>query len=409
MLEVLFAALITILPDYLYRRHRQGKRLGHEITLFNVWYELRWGLTACAILAISLITVIFHFHPTSKTVSAAFRTVTVLSERAGRVAEVYVDNNARVTAGAPVFRLDTSRQEASAETARRRLEEIRAAMALGASDIAAAEAGLAAAEAALRQARDDLARRQEIADRNSTVVSEQELERLQTAVEQAQGQRDASDAALRGVRTRLDEVLPAQERSALAVLNEAETEIALSTVHAEVDGTLTQFLLKPGDIVNPILRPAGILVPDVTGRGNLVAAFSQISSSVLREGMLVEITCAAKPLKVIPMRIDRVQRAIASGQFRPGDALVDLQDRRRPGSISAFLAPVFPGHIDDLPPGSTCVGVAYSNRSEDIERGEIAGFRAFIARLVDGMGIANAIVLRAQAIVLPVRALVFSG
>ena len=85
MIELIFSALITILPDYLYRRHKQGKRLGIEITLFNVWYELRWGLTACAILAISLLTVIFYYHPTTNMVSAAFRTVTILSERPGRV------------------------------------------------------------------------------------------------------------------------------------------------------------------------------------------------------------------------------------------------------------------------------------------------------------------------------------
>ena len=41
MLELVFSALITIVPDYLYRRYKQGKRWGHEITLFNVWYELR--------------------------------------------------------------------------------------------------------------------------------------------------------------------------------------------------------------------------------------------------------------------------------------------------------------------------------------------------------------------------------
>ena len=68
MLELVISALITLLPDYLYRRYRQGKRLGHEITLFNVWYELRWGITGCVSLAIVLITVIFYFHPTTQVV-----------------------------------------------------------------------------------------------------------------------------------------------------------------------------------------------------------------------------------------------------------------------------------------------------------------------------------------------------
>ena len=77
MLELFFSFLITVVPDYLYRRNKQGKRLGQEITLFNVWYELRWGITSCAVLAITLISVIFYFHPTAINVTSLFRTVSV--------------------------------------------------------------------------------------------------------------------------------------------------------------------------------------------------------------------------------------------------------------------------------------------------------------------------------------------
>ncbi|CUK04342.1 Inner membrane protein YiaV precursor [Ruegeria denitrificans] len=407
MLELVFSALITIVPDYLYRRYKQGKRWGHEITLFNIWYELRWGLTACAILAVTLITVIFYFHPSTRNVSAAFRTVTILSDRGGRVAEVYVANNAHVNAGDAIFRLDTTRQEAAAETAQRRIEEIEASLGLAATEIAVADAQVKAAEVELAQATSDLQRRLEIAERNDAAVSQQELERLQTAVSGAEIKSTAAVAALDGAKLRQTTVLPAQLESARAVLREAENEIAKSTVFAEVDGTVTQFLLKPGDIVNPILRPAGILVPDVTGLGRFVAAFGQISASVLKPGMLVEITCASKPLNIIPMVVDEVQDAIAAGQFRPGDTLLDQQDRVRPGTVTVFLAPIFPKQLEGIPPGSACVGVAYTSRAKELDAGEITGLSAFVARIVDGMGIANAIVLRAQAILLPVKTLVF--
>jgi hypothetical protein len=36
MLELFLCSLFTLLPDYLYRRYRQGKRLGKEITLYSV-------------------------------------------------------------------------------------------------------------------------------------------------------------------------------------------------------------------------------------------------------------------------------------------------------------------------------------------------------------------------------------
>ena len=63
MLELFVCSLVTILPDYLYRRYAQGKRFGREITFYTVWYELRWGITGCLVLTISLITMIFYFHP----------------------------------------------------------------------------------------------------------------------------------------------------------------------------------------------------------------------------------------------------------------------------------------------------------------------------------------------------------
>ena len=55
MFELLLCSLLTILPDYLYRRYRQGKRFGQEITFYSVWFELRFGITACLMLTVALI------------------------------------------------------------------------------------------------------------------------------------------------------------------------------------------------------------------------------------------------------------------------------------------------------------------------------------------------------------------
>ena len=110
MLELLFCSLLTIVPDYLFRRYVQGKRLGKEITLYSVWFELRWGITACLILTVSLITTIFYNHPSTSNVTLFFRTVPIISETNGRVAEVYVGASGPVTEGMPIFKLDSSRQ-----------------------------------------------------------------------------------------------------------------------------------------------------------------------------------------------------------------------------------------------------------------------------------------------------------
>ena len=120
MLELLVCSLLTILPDYLFRRYAQGKRIGREITFYSVWFELRWGIVSCLLLTISLITLIFYFHPASAQVSAVFRSVPVLPETSGRVAEVHVDGGSRaVEAWQPLFRLVDTTQRAAVESARR--------------------------------------------------------------------------------------------------------------------------------------------------------------------------------------------------------------------------------------------------------------------------------------------------
>src|SRR6185503_1708827 len=102
MLEMLLCSLFTLLPDYLYRRYVQGKRFGKEITLYSVWFELRWGITGCLILTIGLITVIFYNHPSTTSVTLFYRTVPIVPETIGRVAEVNVGFNESVKKGAPL-------------------------------------------------------------------------------------------------------------------------------------------------------------------------------------------------------------------------------------------------------------------------------------------------------------------
>src|ERR687893_2034055 len=149
MLELLLCSLLTILPDYLFRRYAQGKRLGREITLYSVWFELRWGIVACLMLTVGLITVIFYNHPSTTSATLFYRTVPILPETNGRVAEVHVDGvSGEIKQGQPIFRLDSSTQEAAAETARRKIAQVDAEMVVTQADIVKAEGQLEEAKAA---------------------------------------------------------------------------------------------------------------------------------------------------------------------------------------------------------------------------------------------------------------------
>src|SRR3954465_5330897 len=123
MLELLVCSLLTIFPDYLYRRYVQGKRMGRDITLFSVWFELRWGVVSCLLLTVSLITLIFYYHPATPYVTAVFRSVPIIPESNGRVAEIFFRGSDRMEAGQPRFRLVDTTQRTAVETARRAIAE----------------------------------------------------------------------------------------------------------------------------------------------------------------------------------------------------------------------------------------------------------------------------------------------
>src|SRR3954454_7762079 len=156
MLELLLCSMLTIFPDYLYRRLVQGKRLGKEITFFSVWFELRWGIVSCLMLTVSLITMIFYFHPSTNSATLFFRTVPILPEASGRVEEVNIGFSAPVSKGDVIFRLDSSKQQAAFETARRKIAEVDASMMSAEVDVTKAEAQIQEAKSAYQQAKDEL-------------------------------------------------------------------------------------------------------------------------------------------------------------------------------------------------------------------------------------------------------------
>jgi multidrug resistance efflux pump len=408
VLELLLCSSLTILPDFLYRRFAQGKRVGREITLFSVWYELRWGITLCVILTLSLITTIFYFHPSTTSAVSYFRTISILPEGFGRVTEVYVDYRDEVKAGDPLFRLDDTEEKAAIETATRRIAEVEAQMTTAQSTLAEAEGKIAQARGLLQQAVDEYDTRAELMRRNSNAIAQRDVDRAQVAVDTQQGLLDAALAGKAAVQSLIDFELPASKASAEAALAEAEVALTKRVVYAGVDGTVEQFTLRPGDIVNQMMRPAGILIPATAGRVGLQAGFGQIEAQVLKPGMIGEVTCVAMPFTVTPVVVTQVQSVIASGQIRPTDQLVDAQSARG-GSLLAYMEPLYPGGLDRLPPGANCIANAYTSNYDALHSGEVGGLKALALHAIDATGVVHAALLRMQALILPVRTLVLSG
>jgi multidrug resistance efflux pump len=409
MLELMLCSMVTIVPDYLFRRYAQGKRFGHEITLYSVWFELRWGIIACLILTVLLITLIFYYHPSTKSAISFFRTVPLLPEASGRVEEIYVNSRDKVKAGQPIFKLDSSKQEAALQTARRRIAEVDAATEQAKVELEGADGKIQEAQGAYQQAVEELDTKLELQRRNASTVAQREIEKLQNVVDSRQGGVATAIASKKSIQTQIASLLPAQKASAEAARAEMQVELDKTVVHAMIDGMIEQFTLKKGDIVNPLMRPAGILIPAEAGRWGLIAGFGQIEAQVIKPGMIAEATCAAKPVTIIPMVVTEVQDYIAAGQVKPTDLLIDAQQASKPGTLTVFLEPLYEGGLSGIPPGSLCIANAYTNNHDLLADKNISTGRWLFLHVVDTVALVHALILRLQALVLPLQTLVFSG
>jgi multidrug resistance efflux pump len=408
MFELMLCSLFTLVPDYLYRRYRQGKRIGKEITLFSMWYELRWGITGCVMLTVLLITMIFYFHPSTTSATLFFRTVPIVPEGSGRVAEVNVDYSAPVKKGDVLFTLDSSKQKAAVETAKRKIAEVDAQLVNAKVDVVKAEAQLQQANSDYKQAKDELDVKSDLQRRNPGIVPQRDIEKLQVLVDGRQAGINAASAAKQSAEVQVSTLLPASKASAEAELAQAQVELDKTVIRAGVDGRVEQFFLRPGDIVNPLMRPAGILIPAGAGQRGLQAGFGQIEAQVLKPGMVAEAACTSLPLTIIPMVITNVQDYIAAGQFRGGEQLIEAS-ATKPGTIFAFLEPMEKDALAEVTAGSSCIVNAYTSNHEEIASKDTSALKGFALHAIDTVGLVHAMLLRIQALLLPIKTLVLNG
>ena len=334
----------------------------------------------------------------------------IVPEINGRVAEVYVGVSSPISKGAPIFRLDSSKQEAAAESARRKIAETDAEMLVARADVLKTEGQIQEAKSAHQQTVDELETKRELQRRNAGNVAFRDIEKLEVTLEGRKGAIAAATAAKQQAEERIATLLPAQKASAEAALAQAEVELQKTVVRAGVDGRVEQFALRPGDIVNPMMRPAGILIPSDAGQRVLHAGFGQIEAQVMKVGMIAEVTCASKPWTIIPMVVTEVQDYVAAGQFRGGEQLIDVQQVTRAGAPFSCLSSLsIKGGLEGVTPGSSCIANAYSNNHDKITAKETGFLKRIALHAVDALALVHALILRLQALVFPFQTLVFGG
>jgi hypothetical protein len=156
-----------------------------------------------------------------------------------------------------------------------------------------------------------------------------------------------------------------------------------------------------------MMRSAGTFIPEGAGQQALKASFGQIEAQVMRVGMVAEATCISKPWTIIPMVVAGLQSYIPAGQFR-GEQLVEAQQVVAPGTILTFLEPIYQGGLDGVTPTTSCVVNAYTSNHDLIASKDTGALKRFALHVVDATGLVQAMLLRVQALLLPIKTLELS-
>jgi multidrug resistance efflux pump len=122
---------------------------------------------------------------------------------------VKVDFSAPVKKGDVLFTLDSSKQTAAIETAKRKIAEVDAQLVNAKVDVEKAEAQLKQASSDYKQARDELEVKRELQRRNPGIVPRRDIDKLQVAVDGRQAAIDAASAVKQASEVQVTTLLPA--------------------------------------------------------------------------------------------------------------------------------------------------------------------------------------------------------
>jgi hypothetical protein len=73
------------------------------------------------------------------------------------------------------------------------------------------------------------------------------------------------------------------------------------------------------------------------------------------------------------------------------------------------MEPLYKGGLEGVTPGSSCIANAYTSNHDVISAKGTGFFKRLWLHAVDAVGVVHAMLLRIQALLLPIKTLVLSG
>jgi len=231
------------------------------------------------------------------------KSATLSPKVSGYISDIVVADNARVSAGDVIARIDDGDYKLAVQAARDQIAIQQAAIERLGQQVTAQEAAVdqaraqvASAKAAATRADLELKRQQDLASRQ--VSSQQLLEQAQAANEQAIASVQAAEAALESATANVG-VIKAQQEEARRTLKQSETSLAkaerdlsFTVIRAPFDGVIGNRAVQVGDYVQPTQRLASLVPLDAI---YIDANFKETQLARVHPGQPVSISVDAYP------------------------------------------------------------------------------------------------------------------
>ena len=248
------------------------------------------------------------------------RNATLSPKVSGYITEIAVEDNAQVTAGDVIVRIDDGDYRLAVANARDQIAVQQATVdRLGrqtAAQVAAVEqakAQLSSAKAGETRSQLELRRQQDLATRQ--INSRQALEQAQANWEQAAAAVQSAEAAITAATANVD-VLKAQQEEARRTLQQyqtalqkAERDLSFTVIKAPFDGVIGNRAVQVGDYVQPTQRLASLVPLDAV---YIDANFKETQLARLKPGQPVSIKVDALPDRSLEGRVASVAPASGS-------------------------------------------------------------------------------------------------
>ncbi|CAJ0742278.1 HlyD family secretion protein [Ralstonia mannitolilytica] len=256
------------------KRKRMLTTLAAALVVAGVGYGLYWGLYG-------------RWFESTDDAYVQGNVVQVTPQVAGTVVAIRADDTQLVTAGQPLIELDRADARVALEQAEAALAQTVRQVRTLYSNTSAYTATLAMRESDLAKAKDDLARRKQIA--GTGAVSQEEISHAQTAVQAAQAALEAAKEQLQGNRVLTEQTTLERHPNVLqatAKVREAYLAYARTSLPASVTGYVAKRSVQVGQRVAPGTPLMAIVPLDQLW---VDANFKEVQVRHMRVGQPVEL------------------------------------------------------------------------------------------------------------------------